>query len=213
MAKTNKCWSQFPIEKLNVPISGIIHIGAHYGQEYEDYINYGIENIIFIEPLKDNFEKLLQRLAEEPRLENTVAIQMALGNTTGEVEMFVETANHGMSSSILEPGSHLESYPQITFDTKEKVKIDKLDNLEFDRSKFNALNLDVQGYELEVLKGAANTLDTINIIFTEVNFAEVYKGCGKLVDIDEFLRGYGFGRFFSHLDENVGFGDAIYLKV
>jgi FkbM family methyltransferase len=151
-------------------------------------------------------------LAEEPRLENTVAIQMALGNTTGEVEMFVETANHGMSSSVLEPGSHLESYPQITFDTKEKVKIDKLDNLEFDRSKFNALNLDVQGYELEVLKGAANTLDTINIIFTEVNFAEVYKGCGKLVDIDEFLRGYGFGRFFSHLYESVGYGDAIYIK-
>lgn len=213
MGKTNKCWTQFPIEKSDFPIRGIIHIGAHYAQEYEDYINYGIKNIMFIEPLKDNYEKMLERLAAEPRQDNTVALNMALGNTTGEIEMFVETANHGMSSSILEAGTHIIDYPGITFDTKETVKIDKLDNIEFDRAEYNALNIDVQGYELEVLKGASETLKHITFIMSEVNVGEVYKGCGKMSEIDEFLKPYGFVRIFTHLYENVGYGDAIYLKI
>jgi len=214
MTKTNTCWtpSSFPIEKSDIPIKGMIHIGAHYAQEYEDYINYGIKNIMFIEPLKDNYEKLLERLAEEPRLDNTVALKMAIGNTIGEIEMFVETANHGMSSSILEPGTHLDSYPGITFDTKETVKIDKLDNVEFDRSKYDTLNVDVQGYELEVFKGAEETLKHINTIFTEINIGEVYKGCGKMSEIDEYLETFGFVRIFTHLYDNKGFGDAIYIK-
>ena len=213
MTKTNNCFSQFPIEKTDFPIRGMIHIGAHYAQEYTDYINYGIKNIMFIEPLKDNYEKMMARLAEEPRLDNTVALNMALGNTTGEIEMFVETANQGMSSSILEAGTHIIDYPSITFDTKELVKIDKLDNIEFDRTKYNALNIDVQGYELEVLKGASETLEHIMFIVSEINVGEVYKGCSKLSEIDEYLKPFGFVRIFTHLYENVGYGDAIYLKI
>jgi len=42
---------------------------------------------------------------------------LALGNYTGNVDMFV--AINEQSSSILEAGTHLIIYPQITFDTKE----------------------------------------------------------------------------------------------
>lgn len=200
------------MQTLEVPIHGIIHIGAHYGQELQDYVNYGIKKIMLFEPLKESFD-ILSDNAEMFMYEANIKLyNMALGNTIGEVEMFVERANHGMSSSVLEPGSHLDSYPGITFNGKELVGIDKLDNIPFDRNDFNALNIDVQGYELEVLKGAENTLNHINIIFTEVNIGEVYKGCGKLSEVDEFLKPYGFYRFFTHLYENVGYGDAIYLK-
>lgn len=210
MAKTNICWSQYPVQNMEIPIWGMIHIGAHYGQELQDYVNYGIKNIMLFEPLSDNFG-ILSDNAERFMYEADIKLfNMALGNTTGKIEMFVEKANQGMSSSILEPGSHLESYPFITFNDKEIVEIDKLDNINFDRGKYNALNIDVQGYELEVLKGAEETLKTIDIIFTEVNVGEVYKGCGKLSELDEFLS--GFRRMFTHVYENVGYGDAIYVK-
>ena len=44
--------------KYNMNIKGIIHIGAHYGEEISDYIDEGIQDIILFEPLSDNFEIL-----------------------------------------------------------------------------------------------------------------------------------------------------------
>ena len=36
--------------KYNMDIKGIIHIGAHYGEEIVDYIDEGIQNIVVFEP-------------------------------------------------------------------------------------------------------------------------------------------------------------------
>jgi FkbM family methyltransferase len=202
-------WRPDFIADYSVNMRGVLHIGAHVGQEYDDYMKYGIKNIIFFEPVVSTYTKLLETI---PQSDNVKIINLALGNTTGEIDMFIETANQGMSSSILEAGTHLTSYPQITFDTKETVKIDKLDNVEFDRSLYNTINLDVQGYELEVLKGAVETLKHIDVIFSEVNMGEVYKGCAKLGDIDEFLKQYNFTRVHTHIYEDVFYGDAIYIR-
>jgi FkbM family methyltransferase len=137
--------------------------------------------------------------------------QLALGNETGEKEMFVETANKGQSCSVLEPKIHLKQYPKIKFDKKETVTMDKLDNIEFDRAKFNMINVDTQGYELEVFKGATETLQTIDIIYSEVNFEEVYKGCVLVDDLDKFLGKFGFVRILTDAKPK-SWGDALYLK-
>jgi FkbM family methyltransferase len=196
-------------KNYDIDLYGVIHVGAHYGQEYNDYVSMGMKNIIYIEPLKDNYKVLLESLPQDARVKT---FNIAIGNMTGEIDMFVETANRGQSSSVLEPGTHLDTYPSIVFDKKETVKIDKLDNLEFDRSLYNVLNIDVQGYELEVLKGATETLKSIDVIFSEVNTGEVYKGCAKMDEIDAFLKPFGFVNAYNHLYANIGYGDAIYIK-
>ena len=202
-------WDSSLLVQYGIKMKGVIHVGAHYGQEYHNYVNNGIKNIMLFEPVTANYNKLLELL---PKGHGAIVHHMALGNTTGEVEMFIETANWGQSSSILEPGSHLSYHPQITFDTKESVKIDKLDNVPFGRSLYNILNIDVQGYELEVLRGASKTLPFIDAIYTEVNTGEVYKGCGKMCDMDKFLSDFGFTRIFTHMFSGVDYGDAIYIK-
>jgi FkbM family methyltransferase len=210
----NTNWQTNPIKghPIEAKMRGLIHVGAHYAQEYNDYIHNGIKNIVLIEPLSANYKKMLESW-DFPKDGSVLTFQTAIGNYTGEVVMNVETANWGMSSSILEPGSHLESYPHITFDTKETVKIDKLDNLPLVRHLYNVLMVDVQGYEGEVFKGATETLKFIDIIFTEVNTGEVYKGCTKLEELDAMLAGQGFERFHVHLyGNNVNYGDAIYLR-
>lgn len=200
-------WNPTNISEYGKTIRGIIHIGAHYGQEVPDYLEYGMKNIVLIEPLPSNFEELFKRWSYK---EGITLINSAIGNMVGTIEMFVETANQGMSSSVLEPGTHLESYPQITFDDKVRVPILKIDNFDFDKELYNALNIDVQGYELEVLRGASKTLENIDVIFTEINVGEVYKGCAKLNEIDDFLREYGLIRIHTHIYENVFYGAAIY---
>jgi len=196
------------VNNYNLQINGVIHIGAHYGQEYLDYKKQGIKNMIFFEPIHDNFIKLLENLPVDGSI---LICQLALGNETGEKEMFVETANKGQSCSILEPKIHLKQYPKIKFDKKEIVRMDKLDNIEFDRTKFNMINIDTQGYELEVFKGATETLKTIDIIYSEVNFEEVYKGCVLVDDLDKFLGKFGFVRILTDAKPK-SWGDALYLK-
>ena len=120
------------IKKHNLKINGIIHIGAHIGQEHELYKKNNINNIVYFEPLSENFLRLKQNINDD-----TILFNCALGNQIGEIEMFVESANMGQSSSILEPALHTQQYPHIVFNRKETVKIDKLDNIELDFSKYN----------------------------------------------------------------------------
>lgn len=196
------------IDKYDLKISGVIHIGAHHGQEYRDYKKQGIKNMMFFEPIESNFTKLLENVP----VENSIFhYQIALGNEVGEKEMWVETVNKGQSCSLLEPGTHLKQYPKIKFPKKETVVIDRLDNIPFDHTKFNMINIDVQGFELEVFKGATRTLENIDIIYSEINFEEVYKGCCLVGDLDTFLGTYGFVRVLTNAKPKT-WGDALYLK-
>lgn len=199
------------VEKYKLNIIGVLHIGAHYGQEYLSYREQGIKNMIFFEPVKSNYIKLLETLENYVEEKDIRTFNIALGNETGTKEMFIETANKGMSCSFLEPGTHLKKYPHITFNTKETVKIDKLDNILFDRQMYNMVNIDVQGYELEVFKGGVKTLKTIDIIYTEVNFEDVYKNCCHVEDLDKFLGKFGFVRILTDATPKT-WGDALYLK-
>lgn len=54
------------------------------------------------------------------------------------------------------------------------------------------LKIDVQGYELEVLKGAQQILSSIEVIFTEVNHIEIYRGAPLAAEVISWLaeRGY-----------------------
>ena len=46
------------IKKYDINIRGVIHIGAHFGQEFKTYENLNIKNIMFFEPLPNNFFNL-----------------------------------------------------------------------------------------------------------------------------------------------------------
>lgn len=130
-------------------VAGIIHIGAHYGEEIGDYIDNGIKDIILFEPLSDNFN-ILEKNVKNLNA-NIVGHQVALGSTPGNATMYV-SSNEKQSSSILKPKVHLTHHPNVTFPSTEIVEVKTLD--QFETSNFNFINMDVQGYELEVLKGA-----------------------------------------------------------
>ena len=78
-------------------IKGIIHIGAHIGQEIPDYIDTGIQNIVLFEPLEENF-KILSEKAQAMNA-NIVGIRLHLIRTWKNY-MYVSDHNR-ISSSIL----------------------------------------------------------------------------------------------------------------
>jgi len=190
----------------NMNITGIIHIGGHYGEELQDYIDNGIQNVIVFEPLSDNFRILSEKAVDLNA--NIEGYQVALGSKKGNATMYVSD-NEQQSSSILEPAIHLTHHPHVKFPTTEDVEVDLLD--EYDCKGYNFINMDVQGYELEVLKGATETLKQIKYVYCEVNRAEVYKDNALVEEIDDFLGKYGMVRKQTDWAGDI-WGDALYIK-
>jgi len=196
------------IKKYDLTFKGIIHVGAHEGQEVELYEKLGIKNIMLFEPIPKIFNKLKTRYSEDYLVFNT-----ALGDTEGEITMNIENVNDCKSSSILEPLKHINYYPHIVFTEKIDVKITKLDNFLSYSDRFNVMVIDTQCYELEVLKGGEKFLDKIDNIICEVNNEELYMGCPDVNEIDEYLKTFGFSRVETSWSwDNETWGDALYIK-
>lgn len=195
------------IAKHDLRITGVIHVGAHYGQEYHDYKAAGIRQVLFIEPCAAAYKILQETFADIP---GVLIHQSACGAEGGVMTMNIEQANSGMSNSLLKPAKHLQQYPSIQFTDTEEVEVAALDSIvEWYEARGNLLVMDVQGYELEVLKGSTQTLKQIDYIYTEVNRDEVYENCARVEQLDEFLTD------FTRVETNWGggtWGDAWYIR-
>jgi len=197
------------VSAFNIPLQGVFHVGAHYGQEVTVYNDLGISDIIMFEPSKNNFRVLEERVGSKAKLVN-----LGLGSKKEFLDLHVEENNQGMSNSVLTPKIHKDQYPHIKFTQTERVEIETLDGwIEKSNSLFNQniLVMDVQGYEFEVLLGAIKTLSKIDMIVTEVNRAELYENCAFITEMDVFLRYYGFRRILTNWEGRT-WGDAIYVK-
>jgi FkbM family methyltransferase len=115
---------------------------------------------------------------------NAILIETLLGAESKEAVPFHEMET---ASSVFEEHSPqaapVGTYPMQTIDNVVKSQR---------TSAPNFLKLDVQGYELEVLKGAQNILSDISVILTEVNFIDIHKGAPLMDELILFLRGNGF---------------------
>ena len=189
-------------------IKGVVHIGAHYGEELQDYVDSGIQEMVVFEPLTCNFNVLQEKVKNVNA--NIQGYQVALGSEKGTATMYL-SSNSAQSSSILKPKQHLELHPDVTFNGTEEVEVDLLDN--YDVGQCNFINIDVQGYELEVFKGGKKTLEQIDYVYCEVNRGEVYEGNALIEEIDEYLSTYRFERVETKWPETYyTWGDALYIK-
>lgn len=194
------------VERHKMNITGVLHIGAHFGEENNVYNKLNIEKRVFFEPLTSNYNTLKNNLGEKFPL-----LQVALGNENKKITMNVETANNGQSSSILKPVLHLSQYPHIQFNSTEEVDMCRLDDLKLPLDGFNFINIDVQGYELEVFRGAEKTLNQVDYIMSEINRAEVYENCARIEQLKEFLLPYGF-ELVAETWVGGTWGDGLFIK-
>ena len=186
---------------------GVLHIGAHEGEEALDYESHGWLPVIWVEAQTDLVMKLRRRL--DPQLHRV--INAAVWDTNG-LHMKFNQASNSQSSSLLSFGTHLHDYPEVTFTNVFEVKTQRLDSLLDGHSVPNFLNLDIQGAEGMAIKGLGKEIDKIDAIYTEVNKKEVYLDCIMIGELDTLLRTAGFDRVATRWVLGRGWGDALYLR-
>ena len=168
------------------------------------------------EPLKV-CQQALQKVAL--RFPQVRVHPVALGERVGEVTMH-ENAFPDSSSLLTMTERHKQLWPKTRQETPITVPLQTLDGL---REHFGAgphfLKLDVQGYELNVLRGAEATLRDTLVVFTEVLFEQFYEGQVDFPTMFDFMRARGF-RFVEFASEcrlpprgEVAYTDAVFLKV
>lgn len=195
------------VTKFNMKIDGVLHVGAHLGEEASTYSEMGIERVVWVEgnPL------VIGKLAANLKPYGQEYIQALVYSKEGDVIDFHVTNYDGMSSSILEFGTHPTFSPDTVFEHTLLLKTRTIDSLAIEYAvTANFLNMDLQGAELHALQGATQFLGKVEYIMTEVNKAEVYVGCARVEQLDDFL--HEFERVETYWVPEQGWGDALYIR-
>jgi FkbM family methyltransferase len=180
-----------------VPKRGIVHLGAHQGQEVAQYLRYGFRNIVLVEANPAWCEELQAAFGSNPRIR---IFNYAVCDRSGMVDFHIHTSRSGST----EPASILpmKRFKEIvrTLHTTEVIQVPSI-TLEalyeqhgLNRADYNFLNIDIQGAELLALKGAAGLLADMDAIVSEVNLVELYDGGALEAEIVQFLAQHGFER-------------------
>lgn len=169
----------------------IIEAGAHDGTNSRDLASIPGSTVYCFEPLPGAFQRLVEATESAP---NVSCYPIALGQFDGVIEMFVSSGKNDASSSILKPKEIRVVNPDIHFHEKIPVKVFTIDSWaqEHGVAKVDFLWLDMQGYELAAMQAAPKILETVSVIYTEVNLLEVYEGVPLYNDVWRWLTSSGF---------------------
>ena len=171
-------------------IVDVLDIGANTGQFAASIPRAKVRGrIVSVEPLQQAFEELCDHAAKDPAW--TVE-RAAVSATPGTVTMNV--SSNSVSSSVLPMlERHTAAAPDSHYVATEEVAATTVDDLVRRHGLDPAttmLKIDVQGHELAVLEGAAETLDRFGAVRAELSVVPLYEGQALLPQVVDLLHGH-----------------------
>lgn len=195
----------------NLKPRGILHVGAHWGEEMVDYTEAGITNVTFVEARPDLVDYVRNRHEFKRGMRS---LQACVSDVTGEMVEF-NIASNSQSSSMLKFGSHSKYYPTITMTQTLRLPTITLKDLfareKIDESVLDFVNLDIQGSELKALMGLGDLISKVVCLYTEVNEEHLYEGCALIGEIDKYVESHGMKRVAVKMTGDH-WGDAAYIR-
>lgn len=199
----------------NITPRGVIHAGAHEGQECAEYARMGFGEAILIEANPHVIARLCERIRAVvgEGMPAAECVQCAVGEYDGSSVLRV--TSYDESSSLLPLKEHLRVHPGIVEVEQIPVQVRRIDTLIAEMGKnpadYNFLCIDVQGSELNVLRGATETLRYLDAVQAEISFSEMYAGSAPPYAILLFMEQQGFAVAGMHVrtDEQA---DILWMK-
>jgi FkbM family methyltransferase len=181
----------------------LFDVGANVGETaWEMALYFPHAKVFCFEPVSSSYETLRMRYR---KMTNVRCVRCALGSSrgTGEMHLYKHSEYNTFTESVAAPQKSIPCGTQL-------VEIDTVDNFSHDNqiSEIDILKMDVQGWELEVLKGAEELIlsNKVRHIFAEVGFRdEGHPDINPFAKIDRALAKYGY--LFSGFYDLSRYGD------
>lgn len=191
----------------NNPLQCIFDVGGNFGQTAARFAAaFPAATIFTFEPVPESFARLQQAVQRHPRIK---PFNTALGDTVGSIAMHL-TSSAGTNTIL----------PSRTATNRLDIPIDTIDSFVTAHSiaTIDLLKIDVEGYELQVLKGAEQILNRggVRYVFAEcVLPADTELPHTSFFDLHQRLDQHGFcfvtyyGEAF-RLSDGCALGNVLY---
>jgi FkbM family methyltransferase len=200
-----------------VPVKVIFDVGAYDGTTSMKYHSYFPEAKCYaFEPFPSSYNML----EKNAKLHKYITpVNTAVGDSSGSATFYIN--NEPMTNSLFAPAKTNTFVDDLTHN-KGKVEVNVITLDEFAAGKnigaIDLLKIDVQGNELNVLKGAEQLLNNtrIKLIYCEVEFEALYENQPLFHEVCTFLysKGYylfGLYNLVHFKNGQISWGDAIFL--
>jgi FkbM family methyltransferase len=187
-----------------IPTIEIVDVGAMdvegMAPPYEPLLAVaGLARVTGFEPVPEEFAKFNARAVPGRR-----ALPYFIGDGT---EGVFRTCDPAMTSSLYEPNLDLCTRffglaEVMRVVKRERVQTTRLDDIA-ELTRIDYLKMDIQGGELNALRGGERALREALVIDLEVEFVPLYVDQPLFADVDRHLRGMGF-LFHGFATNNVG---------
>lgn len=165
----------------------VLDIGSNMGNHMLYYCsNLGAKKVHCFEPNQFNLEQLQKNISLNHLQKIVTVYPYALGAEPGKgVQADFSLGNTGMN--------RIDKVAD-TAGTEASIEIRSLDSLNIQQADF--MKIDVEGFEVEVLKGAGNTIKQCK----PVVMIEVFEN--NRPQVDELMQGYGYKKSITLEDYN-----------
>jgi len=198
-------------------VETVFDVGGCYGvvaRKFEEI--FPAAHIFSFEPNGESFQILQKNVTGAPRI-----TPINLGAYYEQTKMTLHlNAVPGSSSLLRRPDGGTTYHNPIAVHARaEDVDLVRLDDwaARSGIKRVDVLKLDIQGSELNALKGCTGFLPQTRVVYSEVQFHPVYQGACLLDEVWSFLRGYGFTLFqlysvWGGQDGQIVQGDALFIS-
>ena len=186
-------------EKILLHKSLCFDIGANMGNKTDQLLNLGA-SVVCVEPQLNCIHALNSRFKGN---DNVKIVQTALGSENGVLDIFISDSDtlSTMSTDFIKETSK-ERFNHVTWDKVDKVNVTTIDNLISIYGCPDFCKIDVEGYEVEVLKGLSVPIKYISVEFTPELKDKTFDCINILNGLTEYEYNYSEGESNNFTFEN-----------
>jgi len=194
---------EFICQLVSRPNPTIIEIGCHDGTHTQWFLEiFDSPQIFCFEPDPRAAIRFKQKIGNIPEVN---FYQHAISNQNGTTTFYMSSGQESeimpegwdCSGSIRKPKNHLKVHPWCKFEKNIVIETKTLDTWcrEQGIDRIDFIWMDVQGAEIDVIRGARNALKKTRYLYTEYSNKELYEGqlslkqvLKELVEFDVVVR-------------------------
>lgn len=160
-------------------------IGAHVGDRTGSFLRLGTR-VVAVEPQPQVFRALRLIQGRQP---NAILLQAAVGAAPGTLVLHVNSANPTISTAsrdLISAAQGAREWAGQVWDREISVPVTTLDDLIKDHGLPDFIKIDVEGHELEVLKGLSHPVRALSFEFTTIQRDVAYECLNALATLGTY---------------------------